>query len=179
MSFDAAVLPLTLEAFKKIMRAWQAPGREFRQLLGLAPGTNIEKLDTLTLSDEQITRITYVMDVSEAMVLYMGDEMAVHWVGQRNTNALFAGRSPLEYMARGGLDAMRNVRKLLDTEKVKQLARTIYGDHAEEWMQKPLKQLNGKSPLEALGEPGGADRVEWILIQIDHRHLQGPAHRLQ
>jgi uncharacterized protein (DUF433 family) len=115
LEFPAGRLrPAALEIFIKVMHAWKAPGIESRQLLGVARGMKIDKLDPEMLSDEQLLRISYLVEIYKGLHTYWGEEMAVRWVGTRTTNALFAGKSPLEYMARGGLDALRIVRKIVD-----------------------------------------------------------------
>jgi hypothetical protein len=106
--------PAALRAFARIMQIWQVPGIESRHLLGLATGTKVEDLDATRLSEEQLLRISYLIGIYKALRILYNDALANRWVGVRNTNALFAGRSPLEYMARGDLDALRNVRRLLD-----------------------------------------------------------------
>ncbi|MGZ8264832.1 MAG: antitoxin Xre/MbcA/ParS toxin-binding domain-containing protein, partial [Burkholderiales bacterium] len=49
-------------------------------------------------------------------ILY-GDKLADEWVKLPNTNAIFGGRTPLEYMIAGGLVAIQTVRKLLDARR--------------------------------------------------------------
>ena len=106
--------PAALTAFTRMMHIWQAPGIESRRLLGLAPGTKIENLDPGMLSEEQLLRISCLIGIYKGLHICYGEALADRWVGRRNTNVLFAGRSPLEYMARGGLEALRKVRKLVD-----------------------------------------------------------------
>jgi hypothetical protein len=106
--------PTALEFFIRIMHVWQVPIIESRQLLGVAQGTRIENLKLGKLSEEQFLRISYLIGIYQALHICRGEKLADRWVGCRNTNVMFAGRSPLEYMARGGLDAMSNVRRLVD-----------------------------------------------------------------
>ncbi len=46
-----------------------------------------------------------------------GDDLADEWVHLPNTNALFAGATPLDVMLRGGIPAMERVRALLDARR--------------------------------------------------------------
>jgi hypothetical protein len=46
-------------------------------------------------------------------------ELADKWVSLPNTNRIFGGRTPLEYMIRGGIPAMQAVRRLLEARKVR------------------------------------------------------------
>jgi len=45
------------------------------------------------------------------------EALADAWVQRPNNNPLFGGLTPLEYMIRGGLPAMQNVRRLLDARR--------------------------------------------------------------
>jgi hypothetical protein len=106
--------PAALRAITKIMHYWQVPDIESLQLLGLEPKTKIEDLDPERLSEEQFLRISYLIGIYKGLHMYWSKELANRWVGLRNTNTLFAGRSPLEYMAQGGVEALRNVRRMVD-----------------------------------------------------------------
>lgn len=41
-------------------------------------------------------------------------------------------------------------------------------DRAREWLTKPHRMLGGESPIEHMDTTAGADRVRYILHQIDH-----------
>jgi hypothetical protein len=43
--------------------------------------------------------------------------LADQWVQLPNTNRLFAGVAPLDYMVRGGVPALQTVRRLLDARR--------------------------------------------------------------
>ena len=49
------------------------------------------------------------------------------------------------------------------------LAVRVLGDEARAtaWLDRPSVQLGGRSPREILATPGGARRVEELLVQID------------
>lgn len=55
-----------------------------------------------------------ICSIYKALHIYWGEELADKWVGLPNTDPMFGGRSPLAHIADGGLDALRNLRKLLD-----------------------------------------------------------------
>lgn len=105
--------PTALTVFRRIMEIWQAPGKEARQLLGLAPETDLDSVDSERLGEEQLLRISYLLGIYKALQIYWGEGLADQWVRLANMDAMFGGRSPLAYMAGGGLDALRNVRDLL------------------------------------------------------------------
>jgi uncharacterized protein (DUF2384 family) len=106
--------PAALKFFDRAMDIWHVAGEESRQLLALAPGTNLEDLDPARLSEEQILRISYLVGIFKALHILFSDALADQWVRRPNTNAMFGGRAPLAYMIGGGIEALRNVRQLLD-----------------------------------------------------------------
>jgi hypothetical protein len=71
--------PAGLSAFTKIMQIWKVPGIESRQLLGLAKGTKIDKLDPEKLSEEQLLRISYLIGIYKASRIMYSDGLADRW----------------------------------------------------------------------------------------------------
>ena len=106
--------PTGLTGFRSIMEIWGATGEEARQLLGLAEGTSLDDLDPERLSEEQMVRISYLIGIYKALHTYLGDEVADRWISLENGDARFGERRPLSYMAEGGVDALREVRGMLD-----------------------------------------------------------------
>ena len=106
--------PSGLMAFRRIMEEWQIPAAESRQLISVTPETDLDSLDPQILSKEQLMRISYLIGIYTALHEVHGDALADEWIRLPNTNALFKGLAPLIYMTRGGLDAMRSVRRLLE-----------------------------------------------------------------
>ncbi len=56
-----------------------------------------------------------------------------------------------------------------DADYIVELASRVFGDadKAGEWLKLPRVQLGGRTPLSELATPGGARRVEELLMQID------------
>ena len=105
-----------IKVFSRIMRKWNVPAEDARQLLALLPGTAISDLDSGVLTQEQMLRISCVIGIYRNLHVYWEDKLADRWIRLSNLNELFrGGLTPLEYMVRGGLDAMRTVRNLLDS----------------------------------------------------------------
>jgi hypothetical protein len=50
----------------------------------------------------------------KAINILHGQALADEWIQLPNSNILFGGKTPLEYMIAGGLPAMQTVRRLLD-----------------------------------------------------------------
>jgi hypothetical protein len=69
------------------------------------------------LDADRLTRVSLLIGIFKALhVLYSG-KLADRWVQLPNTNRIFAGATPLEYMMRGGLPAIQTVRRLLDARR--------------------------------------------------------------
>ena len=109
-----------LKGFFKLRERWGLRDEEARELLGgLSSSAYYEwkKNPERVLEVDRITRISYLVGIYKALHIIYGDKLADEWVKLPNRNALFAGRSPLEYMMSGGLVAMQTVRRLLDARR--------------------------------------------------------------
>ena len=112
--------PAALRAFFAIAERWKLRDDDARELLGgVSSSTYYEwkKKPERTLEIDRITRISYLIGIYKALHILYGDALADEWVQLPNRNALFGGRSPLEYMIAGGLLAMQTVRRLLDARR--------------------------------------------------------------
>jgi hypothetical protein len=69
------------------------------------------------LSADVLTRISYLIGVFKALNILYGEKLADEWVRLPNTNRIFGGGTPLNYMMRGGVPAMQMVRRLLDARR--------------------------------------------------------------
>ncbi len=109
-----------LRGFFAIAERWKLRDDEARELLGGVSSSAYyewkKKPDRL-LEVDRLTRVSYLIGIYKALHILYGDRLADEWVRLPNRNALFAGRSPLEYMIAGGLLAMQTVRKLLDARR--------------------------------------------------------------
>lgn len=109
-----------LKGFFRLVERWKLRDEDARELLGgLSSSAYYEwkKHPTRVLEVDRITRIAYLIGIYKALHILYGDKLADEWVGLPNRNAIFGGRSPLEYMKSGGLVAMQVVRKLLDARR--------------------------------------------------------------
>ena len=71
-------------------------------------------VDPKRLGEEQMLRISYLLGIYKALHIYWGKAIADEWIRRPNSGAMFGGRSPLAFMADGGMYALRDVRRLLD-----------------------------------------------------------------
>ena len=112
--------PAALRAFLNIMSHWSVRDEDARMLLrGISNGTfyKWKHEGTKLLDQDRLTRISYLIGIFKALNILFTPPLADCWVRLPNTNAIFAGRTPLEYMLRGGTPAMDTVRQLLDARR--------------------------------------------------------------
>ncbi|NGM88436.1 DUF2384 domain-containing protein [Parapusillimonas sp. SGNA-6] len=109
-----------LKGFFKLAKAWNLKDEQACNLLGgLSSSTFYEwkKKPDRVLEVDRITRISYLLGIYKALHILYGDELADKWVNLPNRNAIFAGKTPLDYMQEGGLLAMQTLRQLLDARR--------------------------------------------------------------
>ena len=108
-----------LRTFLNIAEAWQLTVEEQRGLLGWPAVSTFHKYkagQVGTLSYDTLIRISLVLGIYKALhILY--PEFADRWVSLPNSNPLFGGRTALVHMLDGGIDALFQVRRLLDARR--------------------------------------------------------------
>jgi hypothetical protein len=112
--------PSASKVFFNIVEKWNLRDGDARVLLG---GVSNEQLYELkitpkrTLDTDMLTRISYVVGIFQALNILYSKTLADAWMQCPNANRIFAGRTPLEYIMKGGLPAMQIVRRLLDARR--------------------------------------------------------------
>jgi len=109
-----------LRGFFKIAERWTVRDDDARELLGgLSSSAYYEwkKNPDRVLEVDRITRISYLVGIYKALHILYGNKLADEWVQLPNSNAMFAGSTPLAFMMAGGLLAMQSVRRLLDARR--------------------------------------------------------------
>ena len=109
-----------LKAFFNLMNRWAIRDEDARALLGgvsNGPYYNWKKQPERLLDADVLTRISYLIGIFKALNILYGEKLADEWVRLPNTNRIFGGRTPLDYMIRGGVPAMQIVRRLLDARR--------------------------------------------------------------
>ncbi|MGE3231036.1 MAG: antitoxin Xre/MbcA/ParS toxin-binding domain-containing protein [Hyphomicrobium sp.] len=104
-------------AFLNAMARWRVRDEDARGLLGgmsNGPFYEMKKDRARTLDADTLTRISYLVGIFKALNILHSESLADEWVQLPNSNRIFAGRTPLDYMIKGGLPAMQTVRRLLD-----------------------------------------------------------------
>ncbi len=109
-----------LRAFFNIMAKWGVRDVDARMLLGgvtNGPYYQLKREPDRVLDVDRLTRVSLLVGIFKALHILYSDALADRWVQMPNTNRLFGGTSPLDYMLRGGLPAMLTVRRLLDARR--------------------------------------------------------------
>jgi hypothetical protein len=109
-----------LKAFFNLAERWSIRDEDARALLGglsNGPYYQWKKQPDRLLDADVLTRISYLIGIFKALHILYGEKLADEWVRLPNTNRIFAGQTPLDYMARGGLPALQIVRRLLDARR--------------------------------------------------------------
>jgi hypothetical protein len=108
----------SLIMFFNMMKVWKVRDEDARLLLGNVingPFCEMKKNPQgKVLGVDRMFRVSYLLGIFNAINILHGQELADEWVQLPNRNAMFAGKTPLQYMIDGGLPAMQNVRHLLD-----------------------------------------------------------------
>jgi hypothetical protein len=108
-----------VSGFFAVMDKWAIPSEQAGELLGGMPHSTVYKLRFSggTLGQDELTRISYLVGIYDALHLLLPSEQADRWVTNPNDNPLFRGWAPLDYMARMGIPGLHQVRNLLDSEQ--------------------------------------------------------------
>jgi hypothetical protein len=110
-----------LKALFNIAECWKLRSEDVRELLGgVANGSYFEMKknpEGRVLDADQMQRISYLVGIFKALNILHSRQLADEWVRLPNSNRIFGGRTPLEYMIRGGVPAMQTLRRLLDARR--------------------------------------------------------------
>jgi Protein of unknown function (DUF2384) len=112
--------PAALRAFFNIVSRWGIRDEDARQLLGgISNGKyyQLKQDPRHVLDQDRLQRISYLIGIFKALNILYGTRLADSWIQLANTNSLFTGRTPLNYMLQGGTPAMEVVRRLLDARR--------------------------------------------------------------
>ena len=109
-----------LRGFFNIMARWGVRDVDARALLGgvtNGPYYQLKREPGRVLDVDRLTRVSLLIGVFKALHVLYSEALADRWVRTPNSNRLFGGAAPLDYMVRGGLPAMLTVRRLLDARR--------------------------------------------------------------
>jgi hypothetical protein len=109
-----------LKAFFNIMTRWKVRDEDARALLGgvsNGPFYEMKRDPERVVDADRLMRVSYLVGIFKALSILHSEALADEWVHLPNRNPIFAGRTPLDYMMRGGIPAMQTVRRLLDARR--------------------------------------------------------------
>jgi hypothetical protein len=109
-----------LRAFFNVMRRWQVKDEDARALLGgvtNGPYYQMKRDPDRVLDADRLTRVSLLVGIFKALHVLYSEGLADRWAQLPNTNRIFGGSTPLEYMMRGGVPAIETVRRLVDARR--------------------------------------------------------------
>jgi uncharacterized protein (DUF2384 family) len=112
-----------LKALFKIVEHWKVRDEDARQLLGgISNGSYYQlkknpRTPGKSLEQDQLVRISYLIGIFKALNILYSQRLADQWMQLPNTNPIFAGGTPLDYILHGGTPAMDILRRLLDARR--------------------------------------------------------------
>lgn len=107
-------------AFFKLAQAWRLRDGSARQLLGgMSNGVfyHLKRGQKKVLDQDKLTRISLLLGIFKALNILYSRNLADSWTSLPNSNPMFAGKMPLDYMIKGGVPALIRVRQLLDARR--------------------------------------------------------------
>jgi hypothetical protein len=113
--------PAGLKAFLRIAQKWGVKDNDARQLLGGISSGSFYALKKAparrALDQDVLTRISLLIGIFKALNILYSQRLANVWMTLPNTNPMFRGATPLEYILHLGLPGMIEVRQLLDARR--------------------------------------------------------------
>ena len=109
-----------IRAFFNIMARWKIRDEEARLLLGgISNGAfyGLKKHGDRVLDEDRLRRISYLVGIFKALNILYGEDLADRWMSLANSNRIFRGQAPIDYLKSGGLPAFATVRRLLDARR--------------------------------------------------------------
>jgi hypothetical protein len=112
--------PSAIKGFLAISSHWNLTDYDARHLLRDISNGSFYKMkneEVKILDSDQLTRISLLLGIYNALNTLYSQPLADAWVSRPNTNSMFGGAAPIEYMKFGGIPALERVRQLLDSRR--------------------------------------------------------------
>jgi hypothetical protein len=112
-----------LKALFNIVDHWKIRDEDARELLGgISNGAYYQlkknpRTPGKSLDQDKLLRISYLIGIFKSLNILYSQRLADQWMQLPNSNPVFAGRTPLDYILRGGTPAMDMLRRLLDARR--------------------------------------------------------------
>jgi len=116
----ARLSPSAAKGLFRIAAKWKLRDADTRILLGgISSGSfyALKSRPSKMLDEDQLTRISTLIGIYKALNILYSPKLADAWISLQNTNPMFGGDTPLNYMKKGGIPAFLRVRQLLDARR--------------------------------------------------------------
>lgn len=117
---QARLSPAAIKGLIGVASHWKLRDEDTRQLLGgMSSGSfyDLKSGACKILNADQLTRISLLIGIYKALNILYSPTLADAWIALPNTNPMFAGDTPLNYVKRDGIPAFLRVRQLLDARR--------------------------------------------------------------
>jgi hypothetical protein len=102
-------------AIVKIAELWKITDAEACALLGGFPADQWARMKAEswsgTFSEDEIKRLSALIGIFKGLHTLVSDPLADEWLSRPNTDEIYRGQRPLDYMICGGFDAIMTVRR--------------------------------------------------------------------
>jgi hypothetical protein len=113
--------PAGIRAFLRIAQKWGIRDQDACKLLGgMSSGSFYamkKEPGRRALDQDVLTRISLLIGIFKALNILYSERLADAWMTLANSNPMFRGSTPLEYILRLGQPGMLEVRQLLDARR--------------------------------------------------------------
>ena len=112
--------PAAIKGLLRIATHWKLRDDDTRGLLGgISSGSfyALKNRAPKTLDEDQFTRVSVLVGIYKALNILYSPKLADAWMALPNTNPMFGGDSPLNYVKQGGIPGLLRVRQLLDARR--------------------------------------------------------------
>ncbi|HEY7617958.1 MAG TPA: antitoxin Xre-like helix-turn-helix domain-containing protein [Terriglobales bacterium] len=112
--------PAAIAAFFKIVETWDINNEDAMRLLGgVSHGRyyGLKKTRKGILTQDELTRVSFLIGIFKALNILFSRKLADQWISLANNNPMFNRASPLATLIEGGVPAMVQVRRLLDSRR--------------------------------------------------------------
>ena len=112
--------PAAIKGFLGIASHWELRDEDTRSLIGgMSTGSfyALKSGATRTLEQDQLTRISLLIGIYKALNILYSSKLADAWMKLPNTNPMFGGEPPLNYVKTDGVVGLLRVRQLLDARR--------------------------------------------------------------
>jgi len=112
--------PAAIKGLLRIATHWKLRDDDTRGLLGgISSGSfyALKNRAPKTLDEDQFTRVSLLVGIYKALNILYSPKLADAWMALPNTNPMFGGDSPLNYVKQGGIPGLLRVRQLLDARR--------------------------------------------------------------